>query len=142
MFLSIGMDVRWETDLGVEEMVNEAVRRAYRNPDNLLRASMVADPAGARTNTGDNTPAIVHTRVVPGHTVEVKVAAKGGGSEHKAAFATLNPSDDIVAWVLEMVPAMGAGWCPPGSSASASAAVERRCCSPRNRCSTRSTCIR
>jgi len=114
VFLSIGMDVRWETDLGVEEMVNEAVRRAYRNPDNLLRASMVADPAGARTNTGDNTPAIVHTRVVPGHTVEVKVAAKGGGSEHKAAFATLNPSDDIVAWVLETVPAMGAGWCPPG----------------------------
>ena len=87
VFLSIGMDVRWETDLGVEEMVNEAVRRAYRNPDNLLRASMVADPAGARTNTGDNTPAIVHTRLVPGHTVEVKVAAKGGGSEHKAAFA-------------------------------------------------------
>jgi fumarate hydratase class I len=114
VFLSIGMDVRWETDLGVEEMVNEAVRRAYRNPDNLLRASMVADPAGARTNTGDNTPAIVHTRLVPGHTVEVKVAAKGGGSEHKAAFATLKPSDDIVAWVVETVPAMGAGWCPPG----------------------------
>ena len=123
--------------------MNEAVRRAYRNPDNLLRASMVADPAGARTNTGDNTPAIVHTRVVPGHTVEVKVAAKGGGSEHKAAFATLNPSDDIVAWVLETVPAMGAGWCPPGIlGIGIGGSAKRRCCSPRNRCSTRSTCIR
>ncbi len=114
VFLTIGMDVRWDADLSVEEMVNEGVRRAYRHPDNVLRASMVADPAGARTNTRDNTPAIVHTRLVPGNTVEMKIAAKGGGSEHKAAFATLNPSDDIVSWVLETVPAMGAGWCPPG----------------------------
>ena len=114
VFLSIGMDVRWATNLSVDQMVNEGVRRAYRHPDNLLRASIVADPAGARTNTGDNTPAIVHTRMVPGDTVEVKLAAKGGGSEHKAAFATLNPSDDIVAWIVQAVAAMGAGWCPPG----------------------------
>src|SRR5687768_13821866 len=107
VFLTIGMDVRWNTHLSVEEMVNEGVRRAYLHPDNVLRASMVADPAGARTNTRDNTPAIVHTRLVPGNTVEMKIAAKGGGSEHKAAFATLNPSDDIVTWVLETVPAMG-----------------------------------
>ena len=114
VFLTVGMDVRWDADLSLEEMVNEGVRRAYLNPENPLRASIVADPAGARTNTRDNTPAIVHTRIVPGNTVEVKVAAKGGGSEHKAAFATLNPSDDIVEWIVGAVPAMGAGWCPPG----------------------------
>ncbi|MBI4885670.1 MAG: fumarate hydratase [Acidobacteria bacterium] len=114
VFLEVGMDVRWETALGVEEMVNEAVRRAYRHPGNVLRASMVRDPAGARVNTGDNTPAIVHTRLVPGDTVAVKLAAKGGGSEHKAVFATLNPGDDLVEWVRQVVPAMGAGWCPPG----------------------------
>ena len=114
VFLDVGMDVRWDAALSVEEMVNEGVRRAYRNPDNPLRPSIVADPLGRRKNTGDNTPAVIHTRLVPGDTVEVKVAAKGGGSENKAKFETLNPSDDLVAWVLETVPTMGAGWCPPG----------------------------
>ncbi len=114
VFLNVGMNVRWDSNAGVEEMVNEAVRRAYLDPANVLRASMVADPLGARTNTGDNTPAVVHTRLVPGDTVEVKVAAKGGGSENKAAFTTLKPSDDLVEWVLKTVPSMGAGWCPPG----------------------------
>ena len=114
VFLDVGMNVRWESDASVEEMVNEGVRRAYRNPDNILRASMVADPLGARKNTGDNTPAIVHTRLVPGDTIHVRIAAKGGGSENKATFATLNPSDDLVEWVAKTVPTMGAGWCPPG----------------------------
>jgi fumarate hydratase class I len=114
VFLKIGMRVRWDADLGVEEMVNEGVRRAYLHPDNLLRASIVADPAGARKNTRDNTPAVIHTQIVPGHTVEVKLAAKGGGSENQARFAMLNPSDSIVEWVLATVPTMGAGWCPPG----------------------------
>ena len=114
VFLKIGMNVRWDADMSVAAMVDEGVRRAYRDADNPLRASMVADPAGARRNTGDNTPAIVHMEVVPGDHVEVTVAAKGGGSENKAVFATLNPSDDLVEWVLKMVPAMGAGWCPPG----------------------------
>ena len=95
-------------------MVNEGVRRAYLNPDNVLRASMVRDPAGGRRNTGDNTPAIVHMEVVPGDRVEVKLAAKGGGSENKAKFVMLNPSDDIAEWVVRTVPTMGAGWCPPG----------------------------
>ena len=114
VFLKIGMNVRWDADMSVTDMVDEGVRRAYRDADNLLRASMVSDPAGARRNTGDNTPAIVHMEVVPGDQVEVTVAAKGGGSENKAIFATLNPSDDIVEWVLKTVPSMGAGWCPPG----------------------------
>ena len=114
VFLKIGMNVRWDADLSVEDMVNEGVRRAYRHPDNLLRASIVADPAGARTNTRDNTPAVIHAQIVPGHTVEVKLAAKGGGSENKAKFVMLNPSDNIAQWVLETVPTMGAGWCPPG----------------------------
>ncbi|MES9875081.1 MAG: fumarate hydratase, partial [Candidatus Sedimenticola sp. 6PFRAG7] len=98
----------------LEEMVNEGVRRGYSHPDNVLRASMVADPAGARTNTRDNTPAITHTRIVPGNGVEVKLAAKGGGSENKSKFTVLNPSASLVDWVLEMIPQMGAGWCPPG----------------------------
>jgi fumarate hydratase class I len=114
VFLRIGMDVRWNADLSVDDMVNEAVRRAYRDPDNVLRASIVSDPAGARKNTRDNTPAVIHSQIVPGHTVEVKLAAKGAGSENKAKLAMLNPSDDIVEWVLETVPTMGAGWCPPG----------------------------
>ena len=114
VFLKIGMDVRWDARLGVAAMVDEGVRQAYRDRDNPLRASMVSDPAGARRNTGDNSPAIVHMEVVPGDRVEAVVAAKGGGSENKAVFATLNPSDDLVDWVLRMVPAMGAGWCPPG----------------------------
>jgi fumarate hydratase class I len=114
VFLKIGMQVQWDADLSVEEMVNEGVRRAYLDPDNVLRASIVADPAGARKNTRDNTPAVIHTQVVPGHTVDVKLAAKGGGSENQARFAMLNPSDDIAEWVLQTVPTMGAGWCPPG----------------------------
>jgi fumarate hydratase class I len=114
VFLTIGMQVRWDADLSVEEMVNEGVRRAYLDPDNVLRASIVADPAGARKNTRDNTPAVIHTRLVPGDAVEVKLAAKGGGSENQARFAMLNPSDNIADWVLETVPTMGAGWCPPG----------------------------
>ena len=95
-------------------MVNAAVSRAYTDANNPLRGSIVSDPAGERRNTGDNTPAVIHKDVVPGDTVEVTVAAKGGGSENKSRFAILNPSDDIVAWVLEQVPTMGAGWCPPG----------------------------
>jgi fumarate hydratase, class I len=114
VFLKIGMNVRWETTLSVEDMVNEGVRRAYLHPDNKLRASVLADPAGKRTNTRDNTPAVINMSVVPGDEVEVIVAAKGGGSEAKSKFAMLNPSDSIVDWVLKTVPTMGAGWCPPG----------------------------
>jgi fumarate hydratase class I len=113
-FVEIGMNVRWEATLGVEEMINEGVRRAYRQQDNLLRASIVADPAGKRRNTGDNAPAVIHMRVVPGDKVHVTLAAKGGGSENKARLAMLNPNDDIVEWVVKTVPTMGAGWCPPG----------------------------
>ena len=113
-YLRIGMEVRWEADMTVSEMVNEGVRRAYRHPDNVLRSSIVDPPFGARRNTGDNTPAPVHIELVPGGTVDVRVAAKGGGSENKARFAMLNPSDSIVDWVLRTVPGMGAGWCPPG----------------------------
>ncbi len=114
VFLKIGMDVRWDTDSSIDDMVNAAVRRAYLDPGNPLRGSIVSDPAGARHNTGDNTPAVIHKDVVPGNTLEVTVAAKGGGSENKSRFAILNPSDDIVEWVLAQVPTMGAGWCPPG----------------------------
>ena len=114
VFLKIGMDIRWESDLTIDEMVNEAVRQAYGDPDNVLRASMVSDPLGKRLNTGDNTPAVVHTELVAGNEVEVKIAAKGGGSENKARFTVLNPSASLVDWVLETVPTLGAGWCPPG----------------------------
>ena len=114
VFLKIGMDVQWAADISVTEMVNEGVRRAYRYPDNILRASILKDPAGKRINTGDNTPAVVHMELVTGNTVEVNIAAKGGGSEAKAKFVMLNPSDSIVDWVLKTVPTMGAGWCPPG----------------------------
>jgi fumarate hydratase class I len=114
VFLEVGMDVRWEGDMGVTDMVNEGIRRAYMHPDNTLRASILADPDGTRRNTGDNTPGVIHYALVPGDTVEVHVAAKGGGSEAKSKFAMLNPSDSVVDWVLEMVPKMGAGWCPPG----------------------------
>ncbi|MDD2701285.1 MAG: fumarate hydratase [Sideroxydans sp.] len=114
-FVKVGMDVRWEgATMSVTEMVNEGVRRAYLHPDNVLRASVVADPAGRRKNTGDNSPAVIHYEIVPGDKVEVDVAAKGGGSENKSRFAMLNPSDDIVEWVLKQLPGMGAGWCPPG----------------------------
>ncbi len=113
-FLRIGMQVQWQADMSIADMVNEGVRRAYRHPDNVLRASILADPDGARRNTGDNTPAVIHYEMVPGDKVEVHVAAKGGGSEAKSKFAMLNPSDSIVEWVLKTVPTMGAGWCPPG----------------------------
>jgi fumarate hydratase class I len=106
--------VRWDIDRSLQDMVDEGVRRAYNDPANVLRASIVADPAGNRRNTGDNTPAVVHVELVPGNKVEVRIAAKGGGSENKAQLAMLEPSDDIVDWVLATVPQMGAGWCPPG----------------------------
>ena len=114
VFLKIGMNVHWETKLSLEDMINEGVRQAYNNIDNPLRASVVSDPAGERNNTDDNTPAVIHTKMVPGDTLEVTVAAKGGGSENKATFAVLNPSDSIIDWVLETVKKLGAGWCPPG----------------------------
>jgi fumarate hydratase class I len=114
VFLKIGMAVRWDATMGVTEMVNEGVRRAYTHPDNVLRASMVNPPVGPRKNTGDNTPAIVHYQVVPGDKVEVGLAAKGGGSENKSRFTILNPSDSVADWVVDTVPTLGAGWCPPG----------------------------
>ena len=114
VLLKVGMNVRWETTGSIDDLVNEGVRRAYLHPGNKLRASILADPAGRRKNTGDNTPAVVHHTLVPGDQVEVIVAAKGGGSENKAKTAMLNPSDSIVDWVLRTVPTMGAGWCPPG----------------------------
>jgi fumarate hydratase class I len=115
VFLKIGMDVRFEGFKGsITDVVNEGVRRGYLHPDNVLRASVVADPQFERKNTKDNTPAVVHMELVPGNTVDVQVAAKGGGSENKSKFVMLNPSDSIVDWVLKTVPTMGAGWCPPG----------------------------
>ncbi len=118
-FVKVGMSVQWEvaagnTQLDIEQMVNEGVHRAYLLPDNKLRASIVTDPAGKRANTKDNTPAVVHVSLVVGDAVDVQIAAKGGGSENKAKLAMLNPNDSIVDWVLEVVPQMGAGWCPPG----------------------------
>ncbi|NQD37756.1 fumarate hydratase [Permianibacter sp. IMCC34836] len=113
-FVKVGMNVRWDSDLTVEEMVNEGVKIAYGHPDNTLRASVVVNPAGPRKNTGDNSPAITHIQLVPGNEVEVEIAAKGGGSENKSKFVMLNPNDSIVDWVLKTVPLMGAGWCPPG----------------------------
>jgi fumarate hydratase, class I len=114
VFLKIGMDVRWDAKMSVADMVNEGVRRAYTDKDNPLRASMLADPAGSRKNTRDNTPAVIHTEIVPGDKVEVRLAAKGGGSENKSRFAVLNPSDSVVEWILGQVPTMGGDWCPPG----------------------------
>jgi fumarate hydratase class I len=114
VFLKIGMDVRFEGKTSIADLVNEGVRRGYLNPDNKLRASIVADPQFERKNTKDNTPAVIHMELVPGDTVDVNVAAKGGGSENKSKFVMLNPSDSLVDWVLKTVPTMGAGWCPPG----------------------------
>jgi len=114
VFIEIGMEVQWQAELSVEAMINAGVRRAYTHPDNKLRASILSDPAGTRRNTGDNTPAVIHTRVVPGNTVDVRIAAKGGGSENKAKLVMLNPSDSILDWVVNTLPTMGAGWCPPG----------------------------
>jgi fumarate hydratase class I len=115
VFLKVGMEVRFEGFSGsLEDAVNEGVRRGYLDADNPLRASVLADPVGTRKNTKDNTPAVIHTQIVPGGKLEVDVAAKGGGSEAKSKFVMLNPSDSIVEWVLKTVPTMGAGWCPPG----------------------------
>jgi len=115
VFLKVGMDVRFEGFSGsLEDAINEGVRRGYNHPDNRLRASVVADPQFARKNTKDNTPAVIFTEIVPGSTVDVTVAAKGGGSENKSKMVMLNPSDSVVDWVLKTVPTMGAGWCPPG----------------------------
>ncbi|SDJ29880.1 fumarate hydratase [Billgrantia gudaonensis] len=114
VFVHVGMNVRFEGDMSLDDMINEGVRRAYKLPDNVLRASVLADPDGKRTNTRDNTPAVIHHKLVPGDSVEVHVAAKGGGSEAKSKFAMLNPSDSVVDWVMEQLPKMGAGWCPPG----------------------------
>ncbi|MCK5810568.1 MAG: fumarate hydratase, partial [Cocleimonas sp.] len=114
VFLKIGMQVQWDAELSVNEMINEGVRQAYQLSDNILRASVLADPAGSRKNTGDNTPAVIHVEMVKGDKLEVQIAAKGGGSENKAKMVMLNPSDDLVDWIVKTVPAMGAGWCPPG----------------------------
>jgi fumarate hydratase class I len=114
VFLEIGMNVRWDAAHDPEAMVNEGVRRAWTDAHNPLRASIVDDPAGARRTTGDNAPAVIHTRIVAGDKLSVTVAAKGGGSENKAQFAVLNPADSVADWVVETVPKLGAGWCPPG----------------------------
>src|ERR1700721_2443175 len=114
VFVKVGMGVRWDATLDLESMINEGVRRAYLNPENKLRASIVSDPAFKRANTRDNTPAVIHTEFVPGGEVEITAAAKGGRRGNKTLFAMLNPSDSVADWVLEMVPEMGAGWCPPG----------------------------
>ncbi len=114
VFVKVGMDIQWQGDMTPADMINEGVRQAYLHPDNKLRASILADPAGARRNTKDNTPAVIHTEIVAGDKIEVDIAAKGGGSENKSKMAMLNPSDSIVDWVVNTVPTMGAGWCPPG----------------------------
>jgi len=114
VFVEVGMDVQWQAEMSLEDMINEGVRRAYNLPENKLRASILADPAGARTNTKDNTPAVIHTSIVAGDKVDIQVAAKGGGSENKTKMVMLNPSDSIVDWIVKTVPTMGAGWCPPG----------------------------
>ena len=115
VFARVGMDVRWDgATMSLDDMINEGVRRAYNLPENVLRASILADPAGKRANTKDNTPAVIHYQIVPGDKVEIDVAAKGGGSENKSKMVMLNPSDSIVDWVIKTVPTMGAGWCPPG----------------------------
>lgn len=114
-FVKVGMGVKWDkTDMTVQQMVDEGTRRAYMNPDNPLRASIVADPTGARKNTKDNTPAVVHVDLVEGDEIEVMIAAKGGGSENKTKMVMLNPNDSIADWVVKTLPSMGAGWCPPG----------------------------
>ncbi|MEE9492488.1 MAG: fumarate hydratase [Gammaproteobacteria bacterium] len=114
VFLEMGMNLHWDAVMSIEDMVNEAVRRAYKSADNPLRASIVADPAGKRQNTGDNTPAVIHMKTVPGNKLSVIVAAKGGGSENKARFTVLNPGSNIADWIEQQVITMGAGWCPPG----------------------------
>ncbi|MBW6520142.1 MAG: fumarate hydratase [Desulfoarculaceae bacterium] len=114
VFLQVGMQCCFDSDRSIQELVDAGVRRAWLNPENPLRASVLADPAGARKNTGDNTPAVIYTELVPGKTIDIRITAKGGGSENKSKFVTLNPGDSIVDWVVATVPTMGAGWCPPG----------------------------
>ena len=114
VFVKLGQSVVIEGNASLQEAIDEGVRRAYTDPDNPLRASVISPPIGDRKNTGDNTPAVVHTEIVPGETIEITVAAKGGGSENKAKLAMLNPSDDLADWVTQTLPTMGAGWCPPG----------------------------
>ena len=115
VFLKIGMHVRWENvTMNITDMVNQGVREAYTNQENPLRASVLHDPAGLRRNSKDNTPAVIHYEMVDGAGIEVICGAKGGGSEAKSKFVMLNPSDSIVDWVVNTVPSMGAGWCPPG----------------------------
>jgi len=114
VFLEVGMNVQWDSELSLEEMINEGVRRAYNEPDNRLRASIVINPLFTRKNTQDNTPAVIHTKIVKGEKLDISVAAKGGGSENKAKFIVLNPDDNLTEWILKTIPTMGAGWCPPG----------------------------
>ena len=114
VFVEVGMNVQWDTEMSIEDMINEGVRRAYNEPDNRLRASIVSDPLFSRNNTQDNTPAVIHTTLVKGEKLEITVAAKGGGSENKSKFTVLNPDDNLTDWVLRTIPTMGAGWCPPG----------------------------
>ena len=114
VFVEVGMNVQWEAELSLEDMINEGVRRAYNEPDNRLRASIVSDPLFSRKNTKDNTPAVIHTKVVKGDKLDITVAAKGGGSENKSKFTVLNPNDNLTDWILKTIPTMGAGWCPPG----------------------------
>ena len=114
VFVEVGMNVEWDAELSLEDMINEGVRRAYNEPDNRLRASIVSDPLFSRKNTQDNTPAVIHTKLVKGDKLDITVAAKGGGSENKSKFTVLNPDDNLTDWVLRTIPTMGAGWCPPG----------------------------
>ncbi len=114
VFVEVGMNVEWDAELSLEDMINEGVRRAYNEPDNRLRASIVIDPLFSRKNTQDNTPAVIHTKLVKGDKLDITVAAKGGGSENKSKFTVLNPDDNLTDWVLRTIPTMGAGWCPPG----------------------------
>ena len=114
VFVEVGMNVEWDAELSLEDMINEGVRRAYNEPDNRLRASIVSDPLFSRKNTQDNTPAVIHTKLVKGEKLEITLAAKGGGSENKSKFTVLNPDDNLTDWVLRTIPTMGAGWCPPG----------------------------
>ncbi len=114
VFVEVGMNVQWDSELSLEEMINEGVRRAYNEPNNRLRASIVSDPLFRRKNTQDNTPAVIHTKMVKGEKLDISVAAKGGGSENKAKFTVLNPDDNLEDWILKTIPTMGAGWCPPG----------------------------
>ncbi|MEC7595984.1 MAG: fumarate hydratase [Pseudomonadota bacterium] len=114
VFVEVGMNVQWDSEISLEDMINEGVRRAYNEPDNRLRASIVSDPLFTRKNTQDNTPAVIHTKMVKGEKLNISVAAKGGGSENKAKFTVLNPDDNLLDWILKTIPTMGAGWCPPG----------------------------